>query len=534
MTLRGVLQLRSDDGPSQQVGIRVWIPLAYPEQAPIPYVVPTATETIARGHTCVTADGRCNLAYCRRCATDRFHAMHHVAADQAGVRNGRWSTTSSLLGVLSAMVEQLSQEQTLVNDQDSPAGLIVAEHSGSAVAINFLPAQPERKREPEPAADKGATCVPTTMEQAIEAGQVAQPAPDEPDPEPESESEPEPEPVAEPAPVELEPRSLLVWPMGGVLDQERLERIYQVDSEPDEAACGMYSSTMVGCTPEQVAFWFAQKKISRIWPAPPSPMSGRTFASSNFRIAYAKASAPTDLMSLGMKLGTLIRDYCHAHGIVYDDDEGEQFFDELRANMEAGSDDSMPEAVQRMWTSFRQLHGCEFCGILNEATRDDAPDRIASAAALTRAINRLCVMPDDQEPQGPFPPDFVCFRGGGFDDQYRSFFVPGREFRQPAFLATSFLESTAETFIGRSTMPSKAKWLVRIDPEYKCRHVNLVTRRVADLEDEQEYLFAPYSAFRVLSTNWNTGTSADPHVIELLAAPDNKAVSEHLPLAPWS
>ena len=83
-------------------------------------------------------------------------------------------------------------------------------------------------------------------------------------------------------------------------------------------------------------------------------------------------------------------------------------------------------------------------------------------------------------------------------------------------------------------MPSKAKWLVRIDPEYKCRHVNLVTRRVADLEDEQEYLFAPYSAFRVLSTNWNTGTSADPHVIELLAAPDNKAVSEHLPLAPWS
>ena len=30
------------------------------------------------------------------------------------------------------------------------------------------------------------------------------------------------------------------------------------------------------------------------------------------------------------------------------------------------------------------------------------------------------------------------------------------------------------------------------------------------------------------------GTDADPHAIELVAAPDNKAVREDLPLAPWS
>ena len=33
-----------------------------------------------------------------------------------------------------------------------------------------------------------------------------------------------------------------------------------------------------------------------------------------------------------------------------------------------------------------------------------------------------------------------------------------------------------------------------------------------------QYLFAPYSAFTVVSATWNLGTSLDPHVIELEAA----------------
>ena len=65
-------------------------------------------------------------------------------------------------------------------------------------------------------------------------------------------------------------------------------------------------------------------------------------------------------------------------------------------------------------------------------------------------------------------------------------------------------------------------------------HVNLVTKRVPGLPDEQEYLFAPYSAFTVLSARWNAGTVAAPHEIELLAAVDNREAPEVLPLAPWS
>ena len=42
------------------------------------------------------------------------------------------------------------------------------------------------------------------------------------------------------------------------------------------------------------------------------------------------------------------------------------------------------------------------------------------------------------------------------------------------------------------------------------------------------------SAFTVTAATWGAGTDADPHVIEMLAAPDNKAAREDLPLAPWS
>jgi hypothetical protein len=81
-------------------------------------------------------------------------------------------------------------------------------------------------------------------------------------------------------------------------------------------------------------------------------------------------------------------------------------------------------------------------------------------------------------------------------------------------------------------MAAKVLWIVHIDPVLKCVHVNLVTR--SNVPGEQEYLFAPYSAFTVISSKWGAGTNEDPHVIELSAAPDNKAAPEDLDLAPWS
>ena len=44
----------------------------------------------------------------------------------------------------------------------------------------------------------------------------------------------------------------------------------------------------------------------------------------------------------------------------------------------------------------------------------------------------------------------------------------------------------------------------------------------------------PYSAFKVVSVKWGAGTDEDPYIIELVAAPDNKAEPEDLVSAPWS
>jgi hypothetical protein len=262
----------------------------------------------------------------------------------------------------------------------------------------------------------------------------------------------------------------------------------------------------------------------------------------------------------------LIRGYCSKENIPWKD-EGLPFLQRLQAEAMANAQELASHSgvlLQRMWTSALQLRGREFCFILNAAVRSDDAETADPTAGVTRAINQLCVTAGVTGHAAVHPPGNVCFRGGGFDDRYRSFFATGRQFRQPAYLATSFSQATADGFMARSTMPSKVRWLVRIEPSVslssflgfrslsslisrcdlqtqvridavrKCVHVNLVTKRVPGLPDEQEYLFAPYSAFTVLSVAWNAGTNASPHVIELLAAPDNREAPEDLPLAPWS
>lgn len=56
---------------------------------------------------------------------------------------------------------------------------------------------------------------------------------------------------------------------------------------------------------------------------------------------------------------------------------------------------------------------------------------------------------------------------------------------------------------------------------------------LSHVPSENEYLFAPYSVFTVVKVKWTTGKGGDPHIIELLASPDN-AEPDTLVLAPWS
>ncbi len=56
------------------------------------------------------------------------------------------------------------------------------------------------------------------------------------------------------------------------------------------------------------------------------------------------------------------------------------------------------------------------------------------------------------------------------------------------------------------------------------------------VQDEAEFLFSAYSAFEVVRVHWSPTpqNKALPHEITLRAFPDNRAVSEDVPLSPWS
>lgn len=279
-----------------------------------------------------------------------------------------------------------------------------------------------------------------------------------------------------------------------------------------------------------------------------APPGGITFRTSNFKQKYATAPVPEGALEIGPPLRRLLEWYCETKGIPYhplpgQNGAGQTMLKRLQAEAQihgdelAGDRRGIAQVAQRMWTSAQTLAdtGEEFCSILNHALRkDDPPDVIQAVAELSRSINELCV----QGAAGSavvHPPDNVCFRGGGFDDRHRGFFIQGKAYRQPAYLATSFSQQKAMEFMRRAgRSPQRVIWRVHIDPVLKCEHVNLVRKVAPGVPDEEEYLFAPYSVFTVRTVAWRRGTVDDPHEIDLDAAPDNQGPPEDLPLAPWS
>jgi hypothetical protein len=120
----------------------------------------------------------------------------------------------------------------------------------------------------------------------------------------------------------------------------------------------------------------------------------------------------------------------------------------------------------------------------------------------------------------------------------------GKQYRVPAFLATSFKQSVTNSFMWNAECAghSAVQWKVQVDPtadpqgdnmpQNLCKHVNLL--RVTLVPGEEEYLFAAFSAFTVIAVQWSSQpTAQNPHQITLLAATDNRQQPEDLPLAPW-
>jgi hypothetical protein len=132
--------------------------------------------------------------------------------------------------------------------------------------------------------------------------------------------------------------------------------------------------------------------------------------------------------------------------------EGEvvRYFREVQAEALVHRDElhaSMAESAVLVWTSAKRLTlqpgtTIEFCSLLNRILREHDPDLLPSACVVVRGINLLCVMRRD-ETKLLYPPGGESHRGGGLPLHHLPFFVVGKKFRVPMFLATSFDEDVA-------------------------------------------------------------------------------------------
>jgi len=206
-------------------------------------------------------------------------------------------------------------------------------------------------------------------------------------------------------------------------------------------------------------------------------------------------------------------------------------------------------AATRIWTSTQKLQGkgvddalnVEFCSLINRALRDDIAAVMPHLVVIVRAINALCIVRRDSKSL-KFPPNAVSHRGGALPRQHHAFFAVGCKYRVPMYLATSFSEDKAYEFWYRAfaTGQVPVHWVVHFDARgehnlrYRCKNVNLVEKTVKGVEDEQEFLFVPYSVFTVMSITVPAKiTGSNPVVVHIEAAIDNADEDEELPLAPW-
>eukprot|EP00931_Biecheleriopsis_adriatica_P021005 TRINITY_DN13874_c0_g1_i1.p1 TRINITY_DN13874_c0_g1~~TRINITY_DN13874_c0_g1_i1.p1 ORF type:complete len:483 (-),score=66.52 TRINITY_DN13874_c0_g1_i1:49-1497(-) len=269
------------------------------------------------------------------------------------------------------------------------------------------------------------------------------------------------------------------------------------------------------------------------------------FETSPFKAAYDTCAPLQHQDQLLAAVRHAVEAYAKRHNIA--DSLRDFFWQQLRS--EWSLIDSVALATQKVWTSAKNLQDKEFCSIFGEMLREGYA--VQTTALLSRSLNLNLVTRGQPHairgwPKGPGAPApdtstqaNVCWRGGGFRDNpaTREFFTRFKQYRVAQPLATSFNEQVSRRFINRVVLTSPVnayvQWKVHLDAVNGCDHANLLT--VTHAPGELEYLFSPFSAFRVLNVVWSATPSdkATPHMIEIEALSNNLAAPANLPLAPW-
>ena len=233
-----------------------------------------------------------------------------------------------------------------------------------------------------------------------------------------------------------------------------------------------------------------------------------------------------------MSIEALIKSFSSRNGM--DDEAAASFFHDLRSNVvgEANRSEDTPYLAIRFWTSGETLEGRELCSIINESLRMDIDGDYT--VPITRALNAFCVTSQGRVKRVNWPGSNCTYRGGGLPLKHRGFYFKGLTFRAPMFIATSSDERVAHVFMRRQD-EEPVLWTFCFDSVRKCKHVNFVDRTDGTVHEEDEFLFAPFSAFTVSEVVWSEKPNPGrPHRIQLQVAPDNMAVSEKLLLSPWN
>ena len=268
----------------------------------------------------------------------------------------------------------------------------------------------------------------------------------------------------------------------------------------------------------------------------------------------------------------------------------------------------LEKKVVLLWTALNRLYvrdefQPELCSIVNAIVRDDKDGPMLHAAVtfavvlnkFTNAVRRSKdekmfvrwselpwepLLTEDTEDNAsrwarhsPKPgwvdpsQQMVTFRGTAMPAEALQFFetlqLNGKKYRTNMYLATSFKSQLIYTFIERSVTNNSSAGLTPLDADYRqptifiikytsaspplppCNHVNYIRPEdSAAPSPEYEFLFAPYSAFRVEQVDIRKkATLANPHRIVLSAARENNVdmqeeeeedvFSNELPLSSW-
>merc|ERR1712032_1516886 len=161
---------------------------------------------------------------------------------------------------------------------------------------------------------------------------------------------------------------------------------------------------------------------------------------------------------------------------------------ETEVAMQKNNEHDAGVMAEMFWSSALSIKGTELCSMLNAAIREDDREYIVYAAVFAKGIETRRNLsrvdmgdlsqryPDvrataDMFPGGEFPESLehqdwrVCWRGGGFNNDFQEFFVAGKYYRCPGFLATSFEKSIATKFLAiqaADDIPT-ALWMVLLD-----------------------------------------------------------------------